>query len=91
MAAYERLLCPGCGSYKTPDRLGLSAKGAFDPLTAAPNELCLRTDTIGGRGRLSVAKDAAPLHFALGMRDMLKYRLAQVEAELRAAGVELED
>lgn len=91
MAAYQRLLCPGCGAYKTPDRLGLNSKGEFDPTAAAPNELCLRTDIIGGRGRLTVTKDAAPLHLALGIRTMLRARLAQVETELRAAGVELKD
>lgn len=84
-------MCPTCGGYKTPARFGLDASGVFDPTGAPPNELCLRTDEIGGRGCLTVSRDAAPLHFALGLRAALKHRLAQVDAELRAAGVELPD
>lgn len=91
MAVCETLRCPACGHDRRPVAFGLAPDGRFDPALAQPNELSLRRTTLGGRGRCSVERDAAPLHFALGMRSMLKARLAQVEGELRAAGVELPD
>ena len=91
MAVHETLRCPCCG-YDRPLRLlGLAADGHFDVENAYPNELSLRRDHIGGRGRLRVERVDVPLHYALGLRQMLRYRLARVEEELRAAGVELDD
>lgn len=52
-----------------------------------PSELSLRVDHIGGRGKLRVERLPLPLPFAIGIRDMLRARLAQVEEELAAAGV----
>lgn len=83
--------CPSCGWDQKPERLGLAPDGSFDPKNAQPNELCVRVDTYGGRGRICVERHAAPPHIALGIWRMLRYRLAQVEAELAAAGVELPD
>lgn len=83
--------CPGCGWDHKPARFGLAPDGSFDADNAQPNELCVRVDTYGGRARICVERHAAPLHIALGMRAMLKFRLAQVEADIRAAGVELPD
>lgn len=91
MGVYERLRCSGCGKDRTPAELGLAADGHFDSANAYPNELSMRRDHIGGRGRLRVERVDAPLHYALGIREMLRYRLARVEEELRAAGVELDD
>lgn len=91
MAVCEFLRCPGCGRDWKPERFGLQPDGSFDPARAMPNELTLRRTTIGGRGRCSNERFDTPLHLALGMRAMLKYRLAQVENDLRAAGVELTD
>lgn len=91
MGTFIRMRCPACGADRRPTNFGLTPSGAFDSSTAYPNELCLRIDTIGGRGRLCVERTAAPVALALGMREMLRFRLAQVEAELRAAGVELPD
>lgn len=91
MGVHESLRCPGCGHDRPARAFGLTSRGDFDQASAPENELSLRRDTIGGRGKLSVERLAAPLPFALGLRDMLRYRLAQVEAELRAAGVELDD
>lgn len=91
MAVCEFLRCPGCGHDKKAEQFGLTPRGNFDPDNAYPNELSLRRTTIGGRGRCSVERFPAPLPFALGMRQMLKYRLAQLEADIRAAGVELPD
>ena len=88
MASVTYVCCPACGRAQKPARLGLNASGAFDERIAAPNELSLRVDHIGGRGMLRVEKLAAPLEIALGLRDMLRTRLGQVEAELRAAGID---
>ena len=71
--------------------LGLAPDGSFDAANAQPNELCLRVNTYGGRGRICVERHAAPLQFALGIREMLRFRLAQVEADIRAGGFELPD
>ncbi len=91
MGTAQFVRCPCCGR-EVPQRfLGLAADGRFFEANAQPNELSVRTNHYGGRGRITVTRDAAPLHFALGIREMLKARLAQVEGELRAAGVELED
>jgi hypothetical protein len=91
MGTREAVRCVGCGRDVPRRFLGLAADGHFDAANAQPNELSVRTDHYGGRGRITVTRDAAPLHLALGIREMLKARLAQVDAELRAAGVELED
>lgn len=90
MGVHESLRCVACGHDRRPSAFGLTARGDFDADTAPPNELSLRRDTIGGRGRLTVERVSVPLPIALGLRDMLRYRLAQVEDELRAAGVELD-
>lgn len=91
MAVCEFLRCPGCGLDKKAAQFGLTPSGKFDPLTAQPNELTLRRTTIGGRGKCSVERFPVSAEVALGMRDMLKYRLAQIEADLLAAGVEIPD
>ena len=80
--------CPGCGVDRRPHMLGLAADGHFDEATALPNELSERTNTYRGRARIDVERHAVPLATALGLRDMLRYRLARVEEELRAAGVD---
>jgi hypothetical protein len=87
VAVVTYVCCPGCGRGQPPARLGLSTGGRFDPDTAAPNELSLRIDHIGGRGMLRVERQPLPLPFAIGIRDMLRARLERVEAELAAAGV----
>ena len=89
--ALVRVRCPGCGVDRKLDGLGLASDGRFDERNAAPNELTLRTDTFAGRGRIYVERGAVSLPIALGVREMLKFRLAQVEADIRAAGVELDD
>lgn len=91
MGTAQFVRCLGCGRDVPQRLLGLAADGHFDAAAAPPNELGVRTNHYGGRGRISVTRDAAPLHLALGIRAMLKHRLAQVDEELRAAGVELED
>lgn len=91
MADLVRLRCPGCGVDRKPSSLGLAADGHFDIDAAFPNELSLRVDRFRGRGRIVVTRDAAPLPLALGVRTMLRHRLAQLEADIRAAGVELPD
>lgn len=88
MASVTYVCCPGCGRAQRPARLGLNATGAFDTYIAAPNELSLRIDHIGGRGKLWVERQACPIPIAIGLRDMLRARLQQVEEELAAAGVE---
>lgn len=88
MAVCEFLRCPSCGRDQKAARFGLTTTGRFDPAAAAPNELTLRRTTIGGRGKCSVERQDVSVEVALGMREMLKYRLAQIEADLRAAGVE---
>lgn len=91
MAVAESIRCVACGFDHKPQRFGISREGQFSSAMAPQNELSLRRTTIGGRGRCAVERYPLPLPFALGLRDMLKYRLAQVEAELRAAGVTLDD
>lgn len=88
MASVTYVCCPGCGRAQKPERLGLNTIGAFDTDIAAPNELGLRIDHIGGRGKLRVERQPLPVAIAIGLRDMLRARLEQVEAELAAAGVE---
>ena len=87
----ETLRCLACGHDRRPDAYGLAADGRFQPHRAQPNALELRRKHFVGKGRITHEVEPAPLHFALGLRDMLKFRLAQVNAELRAAGVELDD
>lgn len=91
MANLVRLRCPGCGVDRKAEQLGLAADGHFDLDVAMPNELSVRTDRFRGRGRIEVTREAVPVPLALGVREMLKHRLAQVEADIRAAGVELPD
>lgn len=85
------LRCPGCGFDRKPGVFGLAEDGSFDAENAQPNELCMRVRKFGGRARLECTTLPAPRHFALGLRAMLKARLAQVEAELALAGIELPD
>jgi hypothetical protein len=87
----QYLLCPACGADRPPPKFGLAPDGHFDTSRALPNELNMRIDHYGGRAKITVERTAAPLSFALGLRDMLKFRLAQVEADIRAAGVTLDD
>lgn len=71
--------------------MGLAADGHFDAENAQPNEMSLRINHFRGRARITVERVAAPVQFALGIRDMLRARLHQVEEELREAGVVLDD
>lgn len=89
MAIFERLRCPACGYDRRREGFGLTPDGDFDAANAQENEGSVRVDRIGGRGRLTVERLPLPLRFALGMRDMLRFRLARLEAEIRAAGVAL--
>lgn len=82
--------CPACGRAQRPSRFGLDDAGRFDAETAPANESGLRIDHIGGRAQLRVERQALPVHFALGLREMLKARLAQLDQELADAGVVLE-
>ena len=91
MGILETLRCLACGHDRRPGAFGLRDDGRFDATIAQPNELELRRKTFSGRARITHEVSPAPLHFALGLRDMLRYRLAQVNAELRAAGVEVDD
>jgi hypothetical protein len=88
VASITYVCCPGCGRGQKPERFGLDASGRFDPNLAALNEPGLRIDHIGGRGKLRVERQPLPLPIALGLRAMLVARLAQLDAELAAAGVE---
>jgi hypothetical protein len=72
-----------CGWDRKLGALGLTDDGCFEPVHA--NELSLRLDHIGGRGRLRVERLPLPLPFAIGMRDALRAALARVEAEIAAA------
>lgn len=87
----QYLLCPACGADRPPSKFGLAPDGQFDTSRALPNELNMRVDHYGGRAKITVERVAAPLHLAVGLRNALKFRLAQVEADIRAAGVELDD
>lgn len=89
MAVRETLRCPGCGRDGRAELLGLTPQGDFDVENAYPNELSRRRDHIGGRGKLRVERIPLDARHALGIRNMLKHRLEQVENELREAGVEL--
>lgn len=89
MGVVETLRCLACGHDRRPSAYGLRDNGEFDPHIAQPNELELRHTRFAGRGRITHEVSAIPVHFALGLRAMLKFRLAQVEADIRAAGVEL--
>ena len=85
MAEHLQVPCPGCGFDRTLPRLSLTPAGKFN---ASDWLLELRVRTYGGRGKLVCQHRDLPVEIALGLRDMLQARLAQVEAELRAAGVE---
>lgn len=91
MGVYETVRCVGCGHDRPPGAFGLAEDGHFDAARAQPNALELRRKHFVGKGRIRHEVFDIPLHLALGVRQMLKYRLAQVENELRAAGVELDD
>ena len=87
----ETIRCLACGHDRRPGAFGLAPDGRFDADLAQPNELELRRKHFVGSRSIRHEVTAAPIHFALGLRDMLKFRLAQVEADIRAAGVELDD
>lgn len=76
-----------CAYDVNPSRLGLRDDGSFDP-AAPPRELSLRANHYGGRGKIVCERMPLPVQQAIGLRDALRARLAQVEAELAAAGVE---
>lgn len=83
--------CPACGRDRKPGLFGLTPQGDFDAENAFPNELSRRIDHIGGRGQLRTERVPLDVRFAVGIRNMLKHRLAQVEAELREAGVTFDE
>lgn len=89
MGVYERLRCPCCSHDRPAVAFGLTPQGDFDAENAYANELSRRIDHIGGRGRLRVERVPLDARHALGIRNMLKYRLEQVENELREGGVEI--
>lgn len=91
MGVMETIRCVVCGHDRRPTAFGLVPDGRFDAATAQPNELELRRKHFVGSRNIRHEVTSLPIHFALGLRDMLKYRLAQVEAEIRAAGVTLDD
>lgn len=89
VAVVTKLRCVLCGLDRRPAQLGLAEDGSYDAATALPNEMTLRIDTIGGRGRLSVDRQPVPLPTAYGLRSALQAALARVEADIVAAGGEL--
>ena len=91
MAVRETLRCPACQHDRPAVAFGLTPQGNFDADSAYTTELSRRRDSFEGRGRIRVTREPLDARHALGMRNMLKHRLAQVEAELREAGVELSD
>ena len=86
MGVVDSVHCVLCGFDVRPDRLGLSAAGAYDLIEGTPHPLELRRRTYGGRARIPVEKLPLPLPFAYGMRDALKAALARVNAEIAEAG-----
>ena len=91
MGVMETVRCVACGHDRRPAAFGLAPDGRFDADLAQPNELELRRKHFVGSRSIRHEVTSIPLPLALGLRDMLRYRLAQVNAELRAAGVELDD
>lgn len=91
MAEVVTLRCPCCAYDHKPEKLGLAPDGHFDAENARPNELAMLVRQFGGRGRIACTVVAVPRHYALGIREMLRARLARVEQELREAGVVLDD
>ena len=85
MSVRVQVPCPGCGLDRTLRFLGLADDGQF---LGGARELEMHLHHFGGRGRISIERQPLPAHIALGLRKMLRARLAQVEAELAAAGVE---
>lgn len=85
MAEHFQVPCPGCGFDRTPARLGLKPDGTFDK---GPWLLELRARTYGGRGKLTCEHRDLPVPLARGLLEMLRARTAQIEEELRAAGIE---
>ena len=67
--------------------LGLKPDGRFDS-EGAPFMLEQRLYTFAGRGKIACEHRPMPAYLAIGLRDMLRARLAQVEEELAAAGIE---
>jgi hypothetical protein len=88
MAVCQRIRCPACGFDRKLAAFGITLEGVFDAANAQPNELSLRVDHIGGRGRLRVERHPLPVHLAIGLRAALRARLAQIDAELAAAGID---
>lgn len=86
MADKHTVSCVVCGYDVKPSRLGLRDDGSF--VSVVPREMSLRIDHFGGRGRITVERVPLPVNIAIGLRDMLRARLEQVEAELAAAGIE---
>lgn len=78
--------CPGCGFNRTLRYLGITEDGRFRD--GEPRELQVHIHHFKGRGRISIERQPLPANIAIGLRNMLRARLAQVEAELAAAGVE---
>ncbi|HEV3059631.1 MAG TPA: hypothetical protein VGY48_15380 [Vicinamibacterales bacterium] len=85
-AEHVQVPCPGCGFDRTLARLGINADGTF--VASDRWALEARVRTYGGRGKLTCEHRDVSVQIALGLRDMLRTRLGQVEAELRAAGID---
>lgn len=85
MGSKTTLHCVACGYDVTPERLGLSATGAYDHAEAPQHTLSVRLDHFRGRGNIKTERAPLPLPFALGMRDALRAALARVEAEIAEA------
>lgn len=79
-----------CGQNCQPHAFGMTPDGTYDP-AKRPAKLVLFERVYGGRARITMTERDVPAAMALGLRAALKDRLAFVEAELRAAGVEFDE
>ncbi len=86
---HARIPCPCCRLDKAPRLLGLRPDGSFDPHANWYVEQ--RLYTFAGRGRITVAHEDVPIQIALGLRDMLRARIAQLDEALAVAGIEVDD
>ena len=60
MGVYERLRCRGLWPRPASSRFGARPRVDFDAARAFENEMSMRRDTIGGRGKLSVERIPSP-------------------------------
>lgn len=67
---------------------GITDTAEFDPSLRPAHEPCLTLEEIGGRGRLSIEKEALPLDLARALRASLVHAIEQLDAAIEDAGVE---